>query len=297
MYERALLLDPHFTEARRLHALNHVILLLNGYTNDTNVLYKSEEELRQVAQESPDSFSLPATQAALYMTEGRKDLVPLERLERVGQEHPLQQDTNAWRIIIKMMDEENGAAKDLAQDILKAKPLSGATRMFLGELLRTEGDSAGAIREELKVLDQAPDNISAIQFLVRAYLDHGELEKARSLLEAKQPLFANNYLWRQTWALVLAVDGKHDEALRAMDQETLKFAAAAFVATAMTADFYALLGDKERAIEWLDKAVRNGDERVRYFQRDPRLASIQKEPEFRRIVDSIEARRTKPHQN
>jgi tetratricopeptide (TPR) repeat protein len=291
MYERALVLDPHFAEALRLHALDYVILLLNGYTNDTNSLYRAETELRQVAQENPDSFSLPASQAAVYMTQGRRDLVPLERLERAGQEYPLQADTNVWRIIFKMMAEEDVAAKDLANDILKPKSLSGTARMFLGEILRTEGDSAGAIREELKVLDQAPGNISAIQFLVRAYLDHGDLEEAHKLLEAKRPLFSNNYMWRQGWAVVLAAEGKRDEALDAMDEETRKFAAAAFVSTSLNADFYALLGDREKAIEWLDKAVRNGDERVGYFQRNPRLASVQKEPGFRRIVDSIEARR------
>jgi tetratricopeptide (TPR) repeat protein len=291
MYERALALDPHFAEARRFHALNYVILLLNGYTNDTNLLYKAEAELRQAAQENPDSFSLPASQAAVYMTLGRRDLVPLERLERMGQEYPLQPDSNVWRIIFRMMAEEDGAAKGLANEILSQKPLSGAARMFLGEILRTEGDTAGAIREELKVLDQAPGNISAIQILVRAYLDRSEFGEAHKLLEAKRPLFANNYMWRQTWAVVLAAEGKHDDAMNAMDEETEKFAAVAFVSTAMNADFYALLGDKEKAIEWLDKAVHNGDERVGYFQRDPRLVSIQKEPGFRRIVDSIEARR------
>jgi tetratricopeptide (TPR) repeat protein len=297
MYERALALDPHFAEALRFHSVNYVILLLNGYTNDTDVLYKADAGLRQVAQETPNSPNLPASQAALYMTQGRRDLVPLERLERMGREYPLQPDANVWRIIFRMMAEEDGSAKDLAQEILKPKPLSAAARMFLGEILRTEGDSAGAIREQLKVLDQAPGNISAVSLLVRAYLDHGDLEEAHKLLEAKRPLFSNNYMWRQAWALVLAAEGKHDEALDAMDEETRKFAAAAFVSTSLNADFYALLGDKEKAIEWLDKAVRNGDERVGYFQRDPRLASIQQEPGFRRIVDSIEARRTVPLRN
>jgi Tfp pilus assembly protein PilF len=106
MYERALALDPHFAEVLRFHALNYVILLLNGYTNDTASLYKAETELRQAAQENPDSFSLPASQAAVYMTQGRRDLVPLERLERMGQEYPLQPDSNVWRIIFRMMVEE-----------------------------------------------------------------------------------------------------------------------------------------------------------------------------------------------
>jgi predicted Zn-dependent protease len=167
-------------------------------------------------------------------------------------------------------------------------------RMFLGEILRTEGDTTGAIREQKKVLEQAPANITSVQFLVHAYLDRGELDEARKLLEARRQQFSGNYMWRQSWALLLAAEGKREEALQAMDQATLKFAAAAFVSTAVNADFYAMLGDNPSAIEWLDKAVRNGDERAAYFQRNPRLASIQEEPDFRRIIDSIEARRA-PH--
>jgi hypothetical protein len=43
--------------------------------------------------------------------------------------------------------------------------------------------------------------------------------------------------------------------------------------------------------EWLDAAVRRGDERVEWFRRNPRLASIRDDPRFQRIIDSILARR------
>ena len=290
-FERAYTLDPHFSEARRYHAMNHVVLLLNGFSNDVNELYHAEADLRQVARDSPHAFNLRASQAAVYMAEGRKYLVPLQQLEQEDKEHPLQGDSIVWGVIFRMLADQDGAAKDLAQKTLKREPLMAPVRMFLGEILRTEGDTAGAIREQKKVMEQAPGNITSVQFLVHAYLDNGELAEARKLLEARRPEFSGNYMWRQSWALLLAAEGKHEEALKAMDDETLKFAAAAFVATSVNAEFYAVLGDTPRAIEWLDKAVRNGDERVAYFQRNPRLASIRKEPAFRRIIDSIEARR------
>jgi hypothetical protein len=38
-------------------------------------------------------------------------------------------------------------------------------------------------------------------------------------------------------------------------------------------------------------AVGPGDERTAYFRRDPRLASVPKDPDFVRILDSIETHR------
>jgi hypothetical protein len=53
------------------------------------------------------------------------------------------------------------------------------------------------------------------------------------------------------------------------------------------------VGETSKGIEWLERAVRNGDERSEWFRQDPWLASIRQDPRFKPIIDSIEVRRGK----
>jgi hypothetical protein len=76
-----------------------------------------------------------------------------------------------------------------------------------------------------------------------------------------------------------------------MDAEVLKYAALVPHLTSRVAEFYATLGDRPKALEWLDAALRGGDERAEWFSRDPLLASIRNESRFRQILDSIATRR------
>ena len=164
LYERALQLDPTFSEARRAHALTHVLLLFNGNSADLGLLYKAEEELRQVASEAPDLVTLPSAQTAVYFAQGRKELVPVERLNEIGRRYPQHADTAIFRFQLLMFGEDNAAAKTLGQEALQRQPLLAPMRMMMAEMRRTEGDAAGAIREQQKVLEQAPTNITAIAF-------------------------------------------------------------------------------------------------------------------------------------
>jgi tetratricopeptide (TPR) repeat protein len=289
--ERALTIDPHFAEARRYFAFNKLIVLLNGYSNDTTMLYAAEQELELAKQEEPTLISLPSAFTALYLMQGRRERVPSAELDRVHKEHPRFSDTALWRAILAWLGEENGMAKDILRSTLEREPLFAPARMFLGDTLRTEGDLDGAIRELQKVLEQAPANISAVRDLAVVYIDAGNLVAARQLVESKRAEFANNYLWRSLNALLLASEGKRNEAIVAMDDGNLKFLGAAFPATLDAAEFYALVGDADKAIDWLQRAIRNGDERAQWFRRNPRLASIQNDPRFLQIVTSIEARR------
>lgn len=289
--ERALALDPHFAEARRYHAFNYLILLLNGYANDINLIYKAEEELRQVEREAPDLESLPSAQAAVYTLLGRKELIPVEKLDKIMKRDPPHNDSHLWRMISFILSGDDKTAKQIAAQTLEREPLFGAPRMFLGDILRREGDPQGAIREETKVLAQSPENPSAVRFLALAYMDSGDLNQARRVLEDRRPGLSGNYMWRQTMALLLALEGKREEALQTMDPETQRFASAVWVATSEMAEFYAVLGDTTNAVEWLERAVRNGDERVEWFRRNPRLATIQRDERFLRILESIEASR------
>ena len=91
-------------------------------------------------------------------------------------------------------------------------------------------------------------------------------------------------------ALLLAVEGKRDEALRALDAEVLKYAELVNVAS-FAAECYAVLGDKAKALDFLDRDVRLGDERADWFARDPMLANLRGEPRFQQILSSIRSRR------
>jgi tetratricopeptide (TPR) repeat protein len=180
--ERALEIDPHFAEARRYHAYDYINTLLNGYTNDTTVLDKAEEELRQVAREAPDLGDLPSAQTALYFTQGRRELVPLKRLDQVMREYPPQNDALVWRLVLYTEAGENVRAKALAREMLTREPTFGPPRWVLGDILRTEGDIAGAIREQRAVLELAPANFLAIRLLALVYMDNCDADKSPAML-------------------------------------------------------------------------------------------------------------------
>ena len=292
LLERAIALDPHFSEARRYHAINYAVRIINGDAVDPSTLYQAEQELRQVAAEAPNLVSLPSALTAVYLMQGRRELVPTEALERVLVETPAHRDTIFWLAILAWLEEDNSAVKDLTSRIRTREPLWSPPRMFLADTLRTEGDVPGAIRELEKVLEQAPGNISAVRLLVLSYLDAGDLNRAQTAVESARASFERNYMWRLTRALLLARQGRRDDAIAAMDEETLKFAGTAFVSTLDAAEYYALLGDVPRGLEWLERAIRNGDERLTWFRKNPRLAGIRQDARFAAIMTSLEARRS-----
>ena len=59
----------------------------------------------------------------------------------------------------------------------------------------------------------------------------------------------------------------------------------------MLAELYAVLGESDKALDWLNRDVRFGDERAEWMQRDPLLKNIRENPRFKQIVESITYRR------
>jgi hypothetical protein len=58
------------------------------------------------------------------------------------------------------------------------------------------------------------------------------------------------------------------------------------------AEFYAVIGDSAKALEWLDRAVDMGDDREDWLRRDPHLASLRNHPRFEQMLASIAYRRS-----
>jgi len=290
MLERALQRDPHFAEARALYAFSHVLLLESGYSNDTGWLYKAEEEIQRALQDDPNSARAYSALAAVYIYQGRKELTPAAA-EKAMKINPREFDAYNWLGNYHWLNGDYSAAQALMKKLIEMDPLFFPARTNLGDYLREQGDIAGAIREQEKVLEQDPQNLYALLYLARAYMDRSDLPSAGRTLDRARPADRKTYQWRLNHGLLLALEGSKRKAFQELDSEVVKYGAVMPNMTCNLADFYAVQGDVAQALEWLERAVRNGDERIEWFYRDPMLARIRTLPRFRQITETIANRR------
>ena len=289
MLERALEADPHFAEARAYLGFTHWLRIDSGYSSDSSLLYLAEEELRHALRDDPDSPTAHVGFAAVYFFQGQKDLVPLE-LAKALRVYPDHRDALHEIVCFHWINGDYAAMEALARHLMEQHPLFWPTRMDYGDALRSLGKSGDAIREQEIVLEQDPKHIYALRFLARAHLDAGDLESARRVLDRAPEADRLGY-WKIISALLLAVEGKMAEAAGEMDAEVLKYASFVVWYTAEVAAYYAVAGQIPAALEWLERAVRNGDERLEWFQREPLFANLRSHPRFTQILDSVAYRR------
>ena len=290
MLERALELDPHFAEAHAWYGFTHLLLLETGQSNDAALLYKAEEDLRRALQDDPNSGRAHSALAAVHYYQGRKELVPDESRKAL-KANPNDLDAYTWLMAYHEFNGEYTEAEALAKQVMERAPLFFPARINYGEYRRQQGDLAGAVRAQEKILESDPQNLYGIFFLARAYVDGNELRKARLTLESGRPSDRQLYMFRVMSALLLALEGNRTAALKEADTEVLKYAAVVPIFTYYLAEFYAILGESEKALEWLERAVRHGDERDEWFRRDPLLANLREHPRFQQIIASIAYRR------
>ena len=115
--------------------------------------------------------------------------------------------------------------------------------------------------------------------------------KARETLDRLRPEDRRSFRTRALEALLLALEGQRDDALKVLDAGVLSYLELNAFDTLIGAEVYAVLGETSRALQWLERAVRNEDERAEWFTRNPALASLRQLPAFQATVNSVLRRR------
>ncbi len=290
MQQRALELDPQFADARADYGFMFAVMVLTGKSNDVNLFYKAEEEIRKALKDNPDCGRAHSALATIYLFAGRKELSPGEAAKSL-KDNPNDIAAITALMMYHQLNGDYAESEEAYKKALAINALFFPARIAHSELLQDKGDMPGAIAEAAKIVEQAPGNMVGVRYLAKAYVVAGDLPNARQTLERALPESRKNYFSRSTWALLLALEGKRAEALREMDAEVQKHAAAISRAALDAAEFFAVLRETDKALEALDHAVRLGDERGEWFQRDPLLKNIREQSRFKQILDSIAYRR------
>ena len=293
MLERALELDPKFAQARAQSAFARMIVVLQGDSSDSAILYSAEEEARRALRDDPACGLAHSVLAGTNYLRGRKDLVISEfnAARQAGADDPA---IHQWLTLFHWSNGNYDAAIANVRQILNRWTLFWPGHVVLGELLREQGDIAGAYRAQEVVLEQDPQSRVALAARARGFMEDGDLTRAREALDRVRPEDRRNARVRINWALLAALEGKPAEARREMDAAVLGYASNSFRGPLLAAEVYAVLGDTSAAFDWLDRAARMGDDRADWLRRDPFLKNLKSDPRFQQLAASADERRKQP---
>jgi tetratricopeptide (TPR) repeat protein len=287
MLDRAIEIDPSYGSARSMRALVDLIAIHEGFSNDPGAVYDTESELRRVVSEHGNLASAHAVLGAALLYLNRKEQAR-EAFAAARRLNPMSQPVEVWSVLDDRLSDrlEQGAAR--ARQVLEATPLFWAARIILSDVLFDQGRLDEARIEIDKVFEQDPNNLGAQRALARWLLYRGDVAEARRLLEQIGAANHENFRVRLVWALQLAREGRSADALDGLDDEVRKYAGIAMFAQAQVAEIYALASRSDDALDWLDRAVRAGDERSGWLRRDVLLDGIRDDPRFGAILDTID---------
>jgi serine/threonine protein kinase/Tfp pilus assembly protein PilF len=286
---KALQLDPKFAAAREMYGFILWGEIDGGYSNNPELLYQAESHLQQALADDNESADAHAHLAFVYYYLGRKNKLR-EEAELSLKLEPANREAQMGMALYHQLNGNYDEAQRILLEIMDSDPGFMPARGNFAENLREMGDYGGAIREYRKLYEEAPQLLQSRAFLAQAYQSDGKLSESRSLLDQVGLADRKNYYFRLVWALQLALENRHDEALREMDGDLQKYAALVYYSL-YAAEFYAVLGETDKALDWLHRGIQAGDERAEWFERDPHLKHIWNEPRFKMIVEPIRERR------
>ena len=181
-------------------------------------------------------------------------------------------ESGRYTILMKRFD----AGVDALRRAVTLDPLNRLSHFFLGQGLyfaRRYEDAVAALAQAIAV---DPDYTEAYAYRGLSYYAAGDLQSARSSCEARPER------WPSQWCLAMVYHklGRQSDAqavlarMKASNGESAAYQYAAI---------HAQWGENERALEWLDMALRLRDPGLEELNIEPLLDPLRKEPRFEAI--------------
>jgi serine/threonine-protein kinase len=145
--------------------------------------------------------------------------------------------------------------------------------------------------EALAELDQGaemePDHPLIRTFRARVLFYRGEVVSATSLLMLVLENHPTMDGIRPILAICLAAQGKSEEAMAQLTDRVKEVAAADHDIAYWLGSAFALLGEKDQALEWLAAAIKLGNENYLWFESDPNWTLLHEDERFQELTARV----------
>ncbi|HYN86552.1 MAG TPA: tetratricopeptide repeat protein [Pyrinomonadaceae bacterium] len=216
---------------------------------------KARAEVARLTRKAPNEAAVYFVKGALHRLDGEYDraLRSYERLARLDPAARVVASYNRARVMMYQGRYEE-ALRELDAGAAR-EPNHPLIKTFRGVIKGRQGDASAAVVLLREVLDEHPAMDGIRPLLAQFLIKQGDKEAGRAEL---------------TERVREAAQADHDIAY--------------WLATA-----YALLGERDAALEWLERAVSLGNENRAWFETDPNWEPLRGEQRFQELMRQLEA--------
>ncbi|MCU1289850.1 MAG: Serine/threonine protein kinase [Acidobacteria bacterium] len=285
-FKRAIELDPHFALAHSGLGACYANRFFKGLGEPEDYTY-AEAAFSKAFFYDPNVTEARVLMVMIYMARGEKKKARAE-IEQLEKQFPNDAPLYFVKGVMHRLDGEYDESLRSFDKLVRLDPAArviaayNRARIFL---YREEYEKA--LQELDKGAKYEPNHPMLGIFRSGVFYYQGKKNEAISLIEEvleKNPQMDGI---RPLYAMYLAGAGRTEEAKAQISNEALNLCRSDHDMAYWLGSTYALLGDKDLAFKWLNRAVKLGNENKPRFENDINLDSLRDDPRFAELMSKI----------
>ncbi|MGC1961614.1 MAG: protein kinase, partial [Candidatus Sulfotelmatobacter sp.] len=286
----AISLDSNFSDAYALLGQLYGFQSANFVENSGAALKLGEAAAQNALRINPQSAEGLIALGTIYGEEGREQ----EAIRTLKQAVALAPNSGAaWQGLgySSYYAGLNDRAEQAYRRLIELNPIPLQPHWMLARMLLYSGKAAEAEKEMRQLVAAHPDQFKALAYFSMILYYGNKLDEAQSNIDRSLVLSVNSHDDVPPLVAAFLYASRHqpdkiDARLFQYHPEQVVDGDEAYWLGGM----YALLGDRQHALDWLNRTVALGDMNYPWFERDKNYDSLRSDPEYQSIMAGIRQR-------
>ncbi len=286
--KRAIELDPHFALAHSALGACYANRFFKGM-GDADDYTLAEAAFTKAFQNDPNVVEGRVLMAMIYMARGEKKKARTE-IALLEKQNPNDAPLYFVKGVVTRLDGNYEASLKAFEKLSRLDPAARAVSAYnRSRIFIYMRDYERALKEIEAGEKAEPDHPMLKIFRSGVYYYRGDVQDAIELINTVLDENPKMDGIRPLLALYHAGAGDREASLAQLTDDALKVSEADHDMAYWVASTYAVLGEKDLAFKWLNKAIKLGNENKPHFEKDRSLDSLRDDPRFAEAMARIDA--------
>ncbi|HMQ02928.1 MAG TPA: protein kinase [Pyrinomonadaceae bacterium] len=285
-FKRAIELDSHFALAYSGLGACYCNRFFKGMGEAEDYTH-AETAFTKAFFYDPNVVEARMLMAMIYMARGEKKKARSE-VEILQKQFPNDAVLYFVKGVIHRLDGEYEESLKAFEKLSRLDPAARAVSAYnRARIYIYKADYVSAIREIEKGEKAEPNHPMLKIFRSGVYYYRGDREDAIELMASVLEEHPEMDGIRPLYAIYLAGAGRREDALAQLTEEALSLSRSDHDMAYWVGSTYAILGEKDLAFKWLNRAVKLGNQNWPHFENDKSLNSLRDDPRFEDLMAKV----------